>query len=340
MSADAEAAALASLVARRTSGRVDGARRRRTAAPPGTWRDVAVLIPSRTELHIYEEALARAGVPYRHEGGRTFFMRQEVRELIAVLRAIDDPCRRRGRGRGAAVVGVRLLRRGAAAAQRRRLLRLPKRARRRGRAGARTRCVSSASSRGAAARAARCRTSCGTVLDRTRLVEFAMLQPQGEQVAANLLKIIDQARAFADASGGGLRGFVRWLKREHRAATYGRDRRSDQRGDRRRRPHPHGPRVEGARVPDRRLRQHGHGSGATDARHRRADAHAGGCTCGSAKEDAVPDARLRGCGAAPSSVREARRACGCCTSRRRARRTGSSCRCSRRRRMAGRPSHR
>src|SRR5262249_49964327 len=50
------------------------------------------------------------------------------------------------------------------------------------------------------------------VLDRTRLVEFAMLQPQGDQLAANLLKIIDQARTFSDASGRGLRGFVRWLK--------------------------------------------------------------------------------------------------------------------------------
>src|SRR5438093_1597168 len=29
---------------------------------------------------------------------------------------------------------------------------------------------------------------------------------------ANLLKVIDQARTFADASGRGLRGFVRWLK--------------------------------------------------------------------------------------------------------------------------------
>jgi ATP-dependent helicase/nuclease subunit A len=50
------------------------------------------------------------------------------------------------------------------------------------------------------------------VLDATRLVEFAMLQPQGDQVAANLLKVIDQARAFADAEGSGLRGFTRWLK--------------------------------------------------------------------------------------------------------------------------------
>jgi ATP-dependent exoDNAse (exonuclease V) beta subunit len=39
-----------------------------------------------------------------------------------------------------------------------------------------------------------------------------MLQPQGEQVAANLLKVSDQARTFAEADGGGLRGFVRWMK--------------------------------------------------------------------------------------------------------------------------------
>jgi ATP-dependent exoDNAse (exonuclease V) beta subunit len=50
------------------------------------------------------------------------------------------------------------------------------------------------------------------VLDRTRLVEFAMLQPHGDQIAANLLKVIDQARTFAEASGRGLRGFVCWLK--------------------------------------------------------------------------------------------------------------------------------
>ena len=56
------------------------------------------------------------------------------------------------------------------------------------------------------------------VLDRTRLVEFAMLQPQGEQVAANLLKIIDQAREMAAAaSGGGLRGVRALAEAEHRA---------------------------------------------------------------------------------------------------------------------------
>jgi ATP-dependent helicase/nuclease subunit A len=40
-----------------------------------------------------------------------------------------------------------------------------------------------------------------------------MLQPQGEQAASNILKIIDQARAFTAAKrAGGLRSFVRWLK--------------------------------------------------------------------------------------------------------------------------------
>ncbi|HEY8173265.1 MAG TPA: UvrD-helicase domain-containing protein, partial [Dehalococcoidia bacterium] len=56
-----------------------------------TFRDVVVIMPSRTGLELYEDAFARAEVPYRHEGGRTFFQRQEVRELVAVLRAIDDP---------------------------------------------------------------------------------------------------------------------------------------------------------------------------------------------------------------------------------------------------------
>ena len=39
----------------------------------------------------YLEAFRRAGVPVRAEGGRSFFQRQEVRDLANVLRAIDDP---------------------------------------------------------------------------------------------------------------------------------------------------------------------------------------------------------------------------------------------------------
>ena len=206
-----EAEALASLMRREVEGGswlvrdgAGGARRAR-------YGDIAVLMPTRTDLPIYEGAFTRAGVPYRHEGGRSFFQRQEVRELVAVLRAIDDPsdqvaavaalrssafgCSdeelllyRAGGGRfddqhvpedapGAVAAGRRSLRE---LARERHETPLPVLVRR--------------------------------VIERLRLVEFAMLQPQGEQLAANLLKAVDQARAFAGVSNGGLRGFVRWLK--------------------------------------------------------------------------------------------------------------------------------
>ena len=207
-----EADALASVIAGGIAGKKWSVRRddgdgRREAR----YGDVAVLIPSRWELQWYEEALARAGVPYRHEGGRSFFLRQEVRELIAILRAIDDP--------SDAVAAVAALRSSAFACSDEDLL-IHREA---GGAFDYRKLRSDAAGRVADALrelAAFERRRHDTplpdlvrmVLDRTRMVEFAMLQPQGEQVAANLLKIIDQARELAAASGGGLRAFVRWLK--------------------------------------------------------------------------------------------------------------------------------
>ena len=52
---------------------------------------MAILMPARTGIELYEEALADAGIPYRHEGSRDFYQRREVRDLIWVLAAIDDP---------------------------------------------------------------------------------------------------------------------------------------------------------------------------------------------------------------------------------------------------------
>jgi ATP-dependent exoDNAse (exonuclease V) beta subunit len=49
------------------------------------WGDMAILLPARTGLELYEQALAQAGIPYRHEGSRDFFKRDEVRDLIWVL---------------------------------------------------------------------------------------------------------------------------------------------------------------------------------------------------------------------------------------------------------------
>ena len=34
---------------------------------------MAILMPARTGIELYEEALADAGIPYRHEGSRDFY---------------------------------------------------------------------------------------------------------------------------------------------------------------------------------------------------------------------------------------------------------------------------
>src|SRR4029079_3498299 len=66
-------------------------RRADDAVRPARWRDVAILLPSRAPREPLEAALQRHGVPYRLEGGRGFYARQEVRDLISLLEAIDDP---------------------------------------------------------------------------------------------------------------------------------------------------------------------------------------------------------------------------------------------------------
>jgi ATP-dependent helicase/nuclease subunit A len=58
---------------------------------PVQYRDVTILIPSRQVLGELERALDRHGVPYRVESRSLVFGTDEVRELLAILQAIDDP---------------------------------------------------------------------------------------------------------------------------------------------------------------------------------------------------------------------------------------------------------
>jgi ATP-dependent helicase/nuclease subunit A len=55
------------------------------------WRDIAVLLPARTALAALEEALEEARVPYRLEGVALLWGSDEVRDVLAVLHAADDP---------------------------------------------------------------------------------------------------------------------------------------------------------------------------------------------------------------------------------------------------------
>src|SRR6267378_6771354 len=56
-----------------------------------SFRDVCVLLPTRTNLRRLERAFEDNNVPYRMESGSLVVFTQEVRDLVACLRAIDDP---------------------------------------------------------------------------------------------------------------------------------------------------------------------------------------------------------------------------------------------------------
>lgn len=58
---------------------------------PVCFRDIALLFPALSGIEIYEEALKDRGIPFRLDGGKEFYLRQEVRSLLCCLRVLDDP---------------------------------------------------------------------------------------------------------------------------------------------------------------------------------------------------------------------------------------------------------
>ena len=55
------------------------------------FKDIAILMPTRTALPALEQALNEAGIPCRIESRSLLFETQEVRDLLTILAAIDDP---------------------------------------------------------------------------------------------------------------------------------------------------------------------------------------------------------------------------------------------------------
>ncbi len=58
---------------------------------PARHEDICILIPNRTGLDILENALSRASIAYRVEVSNQVFSSPEIRDLIALLSAIEDP---------------------------------------------------------------------------------------------------------------------------------------------------------------------------------------------------------------------------------------------------------
>jgi len=57
----------------------------------GTRADVAVLYRTNAQSRAVEDALRRAGIPYQIIGGTRFYERREVRDVVAYLKAIQNP---------------------------------------------------------------------------------------------------------------------------------------------------------------------------------------------------------------------------------------------------------
>ncbi|MGH9866533.1 MAG: UvrD-helicase domain-containing protein, partial [Candidatus Polarisedimenticolia bacterium] len=177
---------------------------------PARWSDMALLFRATTGLEAFEDALREAGIPYRLNGGRRYYMRAEMRSLQAVLQAIERPhdplavvsalrCpifghsdeellahaalgrgwvyTRAGEGSGTPFERVFEL-----------LARLH--ARRNARSVAAT---------------------LEDLMDATGALSLFYLKPDGDQRAANLLKAVDLARAHDAAGGGTFGSFTRWL---------------------------------------------------------------------------------------------------------------------------------
>ncbi len=55
------------------------------------YRDIAVLVRTRTGAGLYTDALDRAGIPYHFDSGQGFYQQPEIRAVAHLLQALDDP---------------------------------------------------------------------------------------------------------------------------------------------------------------------------------------------------------------------------------------------------------
>lgn len=58
---------------------------------PARLGDITILVPARTSLPLLDNALGDAGIPYRAESSSIVYATRAVRDLLMVLRAVDDP---------------------------------------------------------------------------------------------------------------------------------------------------------------------------------------------------------------------------------------------------------
>ena len=213
--ADAVAAAVAQVIAEGWSVATDEGWR------PAGAGDVCVLVPARTSLPFLERALDAAAIPYRAETSSLVYGTTEVRDLLAVARAVDDAT-----DQLALVSALRTAAFGCGdddlyswrelggrwdhqAAQ-------P--------AGAPDgHPVAAAMAWMGELHRARTWMSASEVLDtivrERRVLETAFARPRPLDLLRRIRFVVDQARAWEETGPGGLRGYLTWVRRQSSATS-------------------------------------------------------------------------------------------------------------------------
>jgi ATP-dependent helicase/nuclease subunit A len=175
---------------------------------PMRFKDIAILMRAHTPVPFLEEALRSYGVNYRVVGGRHFYQRQEIQQLLNVLQAVNDPNDK------VALIGA--LRSPFFGVSDEEIFLFHAR-------GGELNYLHDASETILKEpfqflrelHQIRNQVSVSALLKRlyeaTRAPVLFLMKPQGEQRVANLLKIEDVAQALEERGRISFRGFVRWL---------------------------------------------------------------------------------------------------------------------------------
>ena len=177
-----------------------------------TYRDICLLLPSRTNLETLEQALETADVPYRIESESIVLGTEDVRQLLNCLRAIDSP--------GDQVALVAALRSTAFSCSDVELLQFVD-------DGGRFDYLHPGSSRGPVAEALAVlrefNKKCGLkppdelieeFIRERHLVELSFDRRRPRERWRRLRFVVEQARAYQRAGGSSLRGFLDWIERQ------------------------------------------------------------------------------------------------------------------------------
>jgi len=173
------------------------------------YKNFAVLFPVYSGMEKFEEALRSQQIPYSLEGGKEFYIRQEIKDLTSLLIAIDNPLDKMALfsalrsfffGFSDEEIFLFFAKGGeldflkeakdpnfSHAFQLLRIFYLKR-------------------------NIIPISRLIEEIFDKTKALEFNVLKPHGEQAVSNLLKVIELARKFEDRKGATFRSFIGWLK--------------------------------------------------------------------------------------------------------------------------------